>query len=169
MGGMHFVIDGHHRVSIAIARHEPVIDAYVTEIRTVSPRRHQCAVGPDSRDHRRLFLSRVPLADGQADAVRLTDPPHYAQLAEAVEAWGFDSPRRSAIFLSRPEVARRWFGEEFLPVVRMARRAGNRADIDSDAELYLWLAGERYRLFRRHIWDDAVFEQLSDAARRYRR
>ena len=82
---------------------------------------------------------------------------------------GFDSPRRSAIFSSRPEVARRWFGEEFLPVVRMARRAGIRADIDSDAELYLWLAGERYRLFRRHIWDDAVFEQLSDAARRYRR
>ena len=105
----------------------------------------------------------------QADAVRLTDPPHYAQLAEAVEAWGFRLTQEIGDFLSRPEVARRWFGEEFLPVVRMARRAGIRADIDSDAELYLWLAGERYRLFRRHIWDDAVFEQLSDAARRYRR
>ncbi len=170
VGGMHFVIDGHHRVSIAIARHEPVIDAYVTEIRTrISPDGINAPSDLILKDHRRLFLSRVPLADDQADAVRLTDPPHYAQLAEAVEAWGFRLTQEIGDFLSRPEVARRWFGEEFLPVVRMARRAGIRADIDSDAELYLWLAGERYRLFRRHIWDDAVFEQLSDAARRYRR
>ena len=38
-GGRHaFRHRRHHRVSIAIARHEPVIDAYVTEIRTrISP------------------------------------------------------------------------------------------------------------------------------------
>jgi hypothetical protein len=37
VGDMHFVEDGHHRVSIAIARHEKTIDAYVTEIATGVP------------------------------------------------------------------------------------------------------------------------------------
>lgn len=38
VGSMHFVIDGHHRVSIACAMHQKTIDAYVTEIITrISP------------------------------------------------------------------------------------------------------------------------------------
>ena len=167
---MHFVIDGHHRVSIAIARRQPIIDAYVTEIHTrIAPDGINVSSDLLLKDHRRLFLTRVPLSQAQADAVRLTDPWGYAQLAEAVEAWGFRLSQEVGEFLSRPEMARRWFGEEFLPVVRMARRADIRADLTGDAELYLWLAGERYRLFRKHIWDKAVFEQLSDAARRHRR
>ena len=32
VGGLHFVEDGHHRVSIAAATHQKTIDAYVTEI-----------------------------------------------------------------------------------------------------------------------------------------
>ncbi len=37
LGGMHFVSDGHHRVSIAAATGQTTIDAYVTEVLTASP------------------------------------------------------------------------------------------------------------------------------------
>lgn len=37
VGGLHFVEDGHHRVSIAAATHQETIDAYVTEIGTPVP------------------------------------------------------------------------------------------------------------------------------------
>jgi len=37
VGGLHFVEDGHHRVSIAAAMHQKTIDAYVTEIVTRVP------------------------------------------------------------------------------------------------------------------------------------
>jgi hypothetical protein len=37
VGGLHFVSDGHHRVSVAVAVGRPVIDAYVTEILTATP------------------------------------------------------------------------------------------------------------------------------------
>jgi len=37
VGGLHFVEDGHHRVSIAAATHQKTIDAYVTEIVTGVP------------------------------------------------------------------------------------------------------------------------------------
>ena len=38
VGGLHFVEDGHHRVSIAFAHAQRTIDAYVTEVLTRSPR-----------------------------------------------------------------------------------------------------------------------------------
>jgi hypothetical protein len=37
IGGLHFVSDGHHRVSIAVATGQQTIDAYVTEIFTAKP------------------------------------------------------------------------------------------------------------------------------------
>jgi hypothetical protein len=37
VGGLHFVSDGHHRVSIAVATGQQTIDAYVTEILTAVP------------------------------------------------------------------------------------------------------------------------------------
>jgi hypothetical protein len=37
VGGLHFVEDGHHRVSIAAATGQETIDAYVTEIATGVP------------------------------------------------------------------------------------------------------------------------------------
>ncbi|MEP9392140.1 chromosome partitioning protein ParB [Gordonia sp. VNK1] len=170
IGSLHFVIDGHHRVSIAIARHLHTIDAYVTEIHTrISPEGINVTADLILKDHRRLFLARVPLSGAQAEAIRLADPFDYAELAESVEAWGFRLGQEIGEFISRPDVARRWFGEEFLPVVRMARRADVRPDLDSDAELYLWLACERYRLVRKHIWDDEIIDELRDQPHRRRR
>ena len=43
VGDMHFVADGHHRVSIAAATRQRLIDAYVTEVLpTVPPRPMNC-------------------------------------------------------------------------------------------------------------------------------
>ena len=39
VGGLHFVSDGHHRVSIAAATGQQTIDAYVTEVLTTTPPR----------------------------------------------------------------------------------------------------------------------------------
>ncbi len=37
VGGLHFVNDGHHRVSVAAATRQKVIDAYVTQVVTAMP------------------------------------------------------------------------------------------------------------------------------------
>jgi hypothetical protein len=37
VGGCHFVIDGHHRISIAPASGERLIEAYVTQVLTAAP------------------------------------------------------------------------------------------------------------------------------------
>src|SRR3954471_1363689 len=90
IGDMHFVRDGHHRVSVARAQRRPDIDAYVTEVRTRVPIDHALRVGElPLKSHERLFRERVPLSDSEFEEVRLSDPWRYAEMAEGVEAWGF--------------------------------------------------------------------------------
>ena len=67
-------------------------------------------------------------------------------------------------YLDRATVARRWYDEEFVPVVRMAREA-EMITTETDAESYMWVACERYRLIRTHRWDDEVIAALRSGQR----
>src|SRR3954467_8683940 len=114
---MHFVRDGHHRVSVARAQGRDTIDAYVTEVTTrIGADRAIRVADLPLKDHLRMFLERVPLSDEELAEVRLTDPWGYACLAEAIEAWGFRLSQNSGEFLSREDVARRCLEDECRPV-----------------------------------------------------
>ncbi|MCG8915619.1 chromosome partitioning protein ParB [Actinokineospora sp. PR83] len=160
VGDLHFVVDGHHRVSVAHALGLTTIDAYVTEIVTrVSAAGIRYRGDLIVKDYRRIFLDRVPL-DGEARAaVNLTDGWDYAELSEAVEAWGYRLMQDERVFLDRATVARRWYEEEFVPVVTMVRQAGL-ITTQTEAEAYLWVICERYRLIRSHTWNDEVLTSL---------
>jgi len=81
------------------------------------------------------------------------------------------APRRAGSqggFLDRAEVARRWLADEFVPVVRMLHAAGLVGQC-TDAEAYLGVARERYRLMRTHEWSDEVIDRLRRQLRPARR
>jgi hypothetical protein len=169
VGEMHFVIDGHHRVSVAHAMNLRTIDAYVTEIITRLSAGGITHLGDLTvKDYRRLFLERVPLTGSARAAIRLTDAWEYSELSEAVEAWGFRLMQDEQTFLDRATVANRWYTEEFVPVVTMVRQAGM-IDTQTEAEAYLWVIAERYRLIRAHRWDDDVITALRERPRLPRR
>lgn len=168
VGDLHFVRDGHHRVSIALATGQTSIDAYVTEVRTTVPakgirRRGDLLVKSDER----LFLSRVPLPEDARSRIAFADPWKYAELSEAVEAWGFRTMQHDHAFLDRGEVARRWFAEEYVPVVHLLREADLLGE-GTEAEGYLRVARERYELMRTHEWNDDVIQRLRAERRRDR-
>jgi hypothetical protein len=166
VGDMHFVVDGHHRVSVAHALGLKTIDAYVTEVMTrLSPGGIRYRGDLLVKDYRRIFLDRVPLVGEARRAVSLTDPWDYAELAESVEAWGFRLMQDEGRYLDRLTVARRWYDEEFVPVVRMLRQAGM-IETQTEAEAYMWVACERYRLIRTHRWDDEVITAVRDEGKR---
>jgi hypothetical protein len=166
VGDMHFVVDGHHRVSVAHALGLKTIDAYVTEVVTrLSPSGIRYRGDLLVKDYRRIFLDRVPLTGDARKAVLLTDPWDYAELAESVEAWGFRLMQDEGRYLDRATVARRWHAEEFVPVVRMLRQAGM-IETQTEAEAYMWVASERYRLIRTHRWDDEVITAVRENKRR---
>jgi len=160
IGDMHFVRDGHHRVSVARQLGLDVIEADVTEIETevgadAKVRVHDLAL----KSHERLFFERVPLPAEQRARIKLPRGSAYAGLAECVEAWGFRAMQACGEFLDREEVARTWFAEEFEPVVTMLREAGL-AEGQTDAEAYEALVTLRYMLLRTHRWDESILERL---------
>jgi hypothetical protein len=168
VGDLHFVKDGHHRVSIALATGQTAIDAYVTEILTSVPAqgiRHRGDLLLKS--YELMFHSRVPLPAQAYARIKVTDPWTYAELGEAVEAWGFRLMQHEHKFYDRAEVARRWFADEFTPVVHMLH-AADLVGGCTDAEAYLGIARERYRLMRTHEWNDAVIEELRRKLRPHR-
>src|ERR1700728_2720934 len=124
IGDMHFVIDGHHRVSIAIATGATTIEAYVTEVLTqISPTGIRGRRDLLVRSYERIFRARVPLPPADLAKITVTDPWSYAELGEAVEGWGFRYMQDKGKLLDRAAVARRWYAEEYVPVVRMMRAA----------------------------------------------
>jgi hypothetical protein len=161
IGDMHFVKDGHHRVSVARALGHRDIDAYVTEVLTeVGADREIRLRDLPLKSHQRLFYERVPLPPEQREQIHLSDEWRYAALAEAVEAWGFRVSQARGEFMSRGDVAEEWFRDEYRPVVEMLREAQLIAKGVTDTEAYMTVAALRYLILRTHEWDDAVIDAI---------
>jgi hypothetical protein len=162
IGDMHFVVDGHHRVSVARQLGWDLIDAYVTKIVT--------AVGADgnlrlrdlaTKSHERLFFERVPLPRDVRGRIQLRNRLWYAALAEGVEAWGMRAMQVERKFMTREEVAVVWYRDEYAPVVRMLDEADLIGD-NTATEAYLQLSSLRYLLLRTHHWDEDILERLRE-------
>jgi hypothetical protein len=160
VGDMHFVIDGHHRVSVARALGDSVIDAHVREIQT------EVGATPDLllRDlelkrHERLFRERVPLPPGLRERIVLHDEWRYALLADQIEAWGFRASHAETRLFSRAETALRWFREDYEPVVEVLREF-QVGGAGTETERYLRIALLRYLLLHTHEWSDDVVQRL---------
>ncbi|HEY7454708.1 MAG TPA: hypothetical protein VH683_09090 [Thermoleophilaceae bacterium] len=161
IGELHFVKDGHHRVSVARALGHKDISAYVTEVQT------QLGAGREIRlrdlplkSHQRLFFERVPLAPEARQRIHLSDEWRYAALAEAVEAWGLRAIMARREPMSRQEVAEAWFRDEYEPVVEMLAEAELIPKGVTDTEAYMKVAHLRYLILRTHEWDDAVIDAI---------
>ncbi len=160
IGDLHFVKDGHHRVSVARALGHDVIEAWVTEVIT--------ELGADGairladlplKSHQRLFFERVPLPEEARAEIKLSDEWRYAALAEAVEAWGFRAMQGRGELLSREEIAEAWFRDEYKPVVEMLREA-ELIRRGTETESYMRVSHLRYLILRTHEWTDEVIERL---------
>jgi len=161
IGDLHFVKDGHHRVSVARALGYRDIDAYVTEVLTELGADREIRLRDlPLKSHQRLFYERVPLPPEQREQIHLSDEWRYAALAEAVEAWGFRVSQARREWMSRGEVAEEWFRDEYKPVVEMLREAQLIAKGVTDTEAYMTVAALRYLILRTHEWDDAVIDAI---------
>ena len=161
IGELHFVKDGHHRVSVAHALGYRDIEAYVTEVLTElgADRKIRMRDLP-LKSHQRLFFERVPLPDEARERIHLKDEWRYAALAEAVEAWGFRASQALSQELSRQEAAEAWFRDEYEPVVEMLREAQLVPKGVSDTEAYMKVAHLRYLILRTHDWTDEVIDAI---------
>ena len=161
VGELYFVRDGHHRVAVARAQGRDTIDAHVVEVVTRVPADGSMSLEDlPLKSHERLFLERVPLPPAAREKLKVSDPLDYGGLAEGVEAWGFRLIQREQRFLDRAEVARRWFAEEYEPVVAMLREAELIGRRETETDAYQRLSSERYRIMRTQEWSDEAIERV---------
>jgi hypothetical protein len=165
IGDLHFVKDGHHRVSVARALGDTAIEAHVREVQTaLGAGRDLLASELPLKHHERVFFERVPLAPAARARIQLSDEWRYAQLATLIEGWGFRASHERERLLTRPEVARLWFEEEYEPVVAALAEAGAGGK-GTEAERYLRVAMLRYLLLHTDDITDDVVERLFGEAR----
>lgn len=145
IGEVHFVRDGHHRVSVARSLGHETIEARVTEVSTrIGADRGLRLADLPRKSHERLFGERVPLGDDERAALGDMDPMMMGQLAEGLEAWAYRHALESGETLDRAEAARRWYAEEFAPTVALVDEAGERRSGESAARAYLRLGSARF-------------------------
>jgi hypothetical protein len=103
----------------------------------------------------------------------LSDPEQYPRLAELVEAWAARLMFAEGRALDRVRAAKRWYAEEFAPVVGMIEEGALMEKGETAADAYMRAAGERYTIFQDHTWNTDVITELhrraGDGRRRRRR
>jgi hypothetical protein len=162
LGNLYFVRDGHHRVSVARAQGATDIDAHVVQIDTVVDT--EGIGGPrdlEGKNWGLRFLQRVPLTGERRAEINCTDPTDYHRLAEMIEAWACRLMQREHDWFDKETMARRWFDEEYKPVVALIDEAGVRGEHETGADAYIRVSKERYRLIREHDWNRDVMEKIA--------
>lgn len=160
LGEIYFVVDGHHRVSVARQRGQHVIPAEVQRICTVAYA--MCCIRAQhlqSKAAERAFLERVPLPEDVRAQLWLERPADWLRLADAAEAWGLRRTLAVDGRLDRYGLAAAWWYEEVEPVLRRLRSNGVGLAL-RDVQLYVAALAMRDELGVSH-WPEDLATRLT--------
>jgi len=143
VGEVYFVVDGHHRVSVARQQGQEYIDAEVRECRVKVP------VAPDLRPEdlevlgaRVEFLERTGLDRLRPQAkLELTIPDGYSRMLEHIAVhryfMGLDERRD----ISDDEAVTHWYDHVYGPIIHIIRERNILSEFPgrTEADLYLWI------------------------------
>jgi hypothetical protein len=136
LGELYFVVDGHHRVSVARTLGRDTVVAQVLRICTIAYAMGCLKLAHlPSKAAERRFLERVPLPDQVRADLWLDEPVGWARLTDAAEAWAFRQSLTGRQLRDREELAGAWWVEEVTPVLDRLRTAETLVDL-RDVELY---------------------------------
>ena len=75
-----------------------------------------------------------------------------------VEAWAARLMFAEGQLLERAQAAKRWYEEEFAPVIELIQQGNLMEKGETPADAYMRAATERYSVFRDHAWSPDVIE-----------
>lgn len=144
IGEAYFVLDGNHRVSIAMQQDLAFIDAYVVEIQTKVP------LSPNDDPGALIikteyvdFLERTELDHLRPDVDLLVSVPgQYETLENLIEVHRFFIEMEQEIELTDHDAVARWYDEAYLPMVTAVREQGILRYFPgrTETDFYVWLA-----------------------------
>jgi hypothetical protein len=150
VGDVYFVVDGHHRVSVARQQGQEFIEAEVRECHVKVP------VGPDLRPEdleilgdRVAFLERTGLDRLRPDAVvEVTVPDGYSRILEHIAVHRYFMGLEQRRDIADDEAVVHWYETVYLPIVRVIRE---RKILDefpgrTEGDLYIWVLDHQHFL-----------------------
>jgi hypothetical protein len=142
VGGLYFVIDGHHRVALARQQKAELMDAEVTEIET-SHRLH-----PEvdilelihTEQHRRFKEETDLVAAVPGAVIQFSRPIGYGELLQAIQSHAYELSRERGELVAPREATRHWYETSWLPALAAIDSSGLRTayDFKTDGDRYLW-------------------------------
>ena len=165
VGELHFVQDGHHRISVARAHDDTTIEAHVREVQTKRPATHGLSLYElQLIRHQREFHERVPLPAPARARIQIVEGWRYAQLSTHVESWAYRASHADGRLLSRAQAAEAWFREEYEPIADVLDELGIGGP-GTETTRYLRVVKLRNLLMHDSGWTDDVIERLLGAIR----
>jgi hypothetical protein len=168
VGGIYFVVDGNHRVSVARELGQEYIDAEVQEVKIRVP------ISPDINPQdlevigdkiEFLKLTRLDETRPPPSRFDLTIPDGYSLLRRHIDAHRYLQSREWSREFSITEAAAQWCDQVYQPVVDAIRETGILGDFPgyTETDLYIWVIEHQYYL--REQFGSAV--SLRDAAQSF--
>ena len=147
---VYFVVDGHHRVSVAREQNQIYIDA---EVRECSSRVNITAdIKPEDLEileDKVHFLERTALDKLKPDAtIKLTIPDGFDRMLEHIAVhryfMGLDLKRD----ISEHEAINDWYDRVYMPVIRVIRETNILKEFPdkTESDLYLWVLDHQHYL-----------------------
>ncbi len=150
VGQVYFVVDGHHRVSVAREQNQEFIDAEVRECATrvnITPN-----IKPEDLEileDKVHFLERTALDYLRPGAnIKLTVPDGFDRILEHIAVhryfMGLDLKRD----ITEQEAVTHWYDTVYLPIVQVIRESGVLEDFPgkTEGDLYLWVLDHQHYL-----------------------
>ena len=152
VGQVYFVVDGHHRVSVAREQGQEYIEAEVRECAT------RVNITPDIRPEdleilgsKVDFLERTGLDTIFPEAnIKITIPDGFTRMLEHIAVhryfMGLDFKRD----ISEQEAVEHWYGRVYLPIVSIIRQSGLLEEFPdkTEGDLYLWTLDHQHYLYK---------------------
>ncbi len=169
MGEVYFVLDGHHRVSIARQLGTPTISAHVTEVTTKVPLALSDDLDKVNCKARYVeFLEQTKLNQVQPEAnLLLTFCNQYHVFLSQIEIYRQRLAEQQQRQLSLQEAAAQWVDQLYQPIVDIIREQGILHDFPerTEADLYLLFVEHRRELVQALGWHVDTEAALADLVR----
>jgi len=152
VGEVYFVVDGHHRVSVAREQGQEFIEA---EVRECATRVNLTAeIRPEDLEilgSKVEFLERTGLDKIRPDAnVKLNIPDGFTRMLEHIAVhqyfMGLDFKRP----ITEQEAVAHWYDKVYLPIVEIIRKSGLLDEFPdkTEGDLYLWTLDHQHYLYQ---------------------
>jgi nucleotide-binding universal stress UspA family protein len=157
IGDAYFVLDGHHRVSVARQMGSKYIQANVIEVNAKVP------ITPDIRPDDLIikseyadFIERYPVNKLIPDAdLTITAPSGYRIIEEHVQVHRYFMGLEQERYISPEEAFEHWYNNVYFPVAQIIRERGVLRDFPdrTETDLYLWISSHRALLEQELGWE----------------